>query len=574
MSRSAEKDRGRAVIWIVGFGFAATALSQANVQIFSASKTLKQAAASNRYFVSKVDFAKRGSVFSSDGKILAQNADTFELSINFSKVPNSPGFFADLASAAGITASELEGMSVGKRKSISWKTPLSLQAARQVQEVKTSWRADGVSLQRTLVRAYPLAEAASGILGRFVDEKPLTGLERSFDNLLCGTDGFQRGLVDRTGAFLPMRMSEESKVQVNGKDIVLTIDSTLQADAARAVRECVTTNKADSGVAIVYDPATGKILAMANWPSIDPSGIGDSKGGGDFNPNFMGTYEPGSTFKIMTLAKALDEHKLDLSAHINCTGVLQLNSAWRIRCDAHHGNRAHGSVDAQLAIAKSCNVSAATWAVRVGYKEMVGYLEALGLLSKTKLGLPGERAGLFNRNEYAKVLQIANVGFGQSMSCTPLALASAFGMLANDGVRMEPTIIESIGGVKQASLAGNQVVSKESAGEVLDIMESVIESDAGTGKGLRIPGYRLAGKTGTAQKIGGGSKGYVSSFVGFVPSKSPRAMILVMIDNPKGGKYYGASVAGPVFVTLAKSVIGRLQIAPTEPLKPAATKIK
>jgi cell division protein FtsI/penicillin-binding protein 2 len=196
---------------------------------------------------------------------------------------------------------------------------------------------------------------------------------------------------------------------------------------------------------------------------------------------------------------------------------------------------------------------------------MIDFLEQLGLLEKTNIGLPGEVSGLFRRNEYAKELQLATLGFGQSLTCTPLALTSAFSILGNRGIRMQPRLVKRVGDREFPIREAGRVISEEAADQVALAMESVIESDAGTGKTLRIPGYRLGGKTGTAEKVGTERKGYVSNFIGYVPAQEPKAVILVMVNNPKAGGYYGSTVAGPVFVEVAKSVIRRFNIPPSEP---------
>jgi cell division protein FtsI/penicillin-binding protein 2 len=278
----------------------------------------------------------------------------------------------------------------------------------------------------------------------------------------------------------------------------------------------------------------------------------------------MAQLEPGSTFKILTLAKALDAGKVKMTDTIMCRGEFHPTESSTVHCDAHHGNRAHGLLDPIKAIAKSCNVCAGMWALKVGREDMIEYVEDLGLLEKTQIGVPGEVHGLFRRDEYAKILQTAHVGFGQSITATPLALTSAFSMLANDGVRMQPRLIKKIGTQDMPIAKGKKIVSAEVAHQVEEAMEAVIESDAGTGKTLRVPGYRLGGKTGTAEKVGSKPRGYVSNFIGFVPVEQPRAVIMVMVNNPKVG-YYGAVVAGPPFKTMAENVIRRMNIPPDAP---------
>jgi len=546
--------------WILGLLFVAAGISQARVQLWGRDEILAKAKKTKRFVVSRTEFARRGTIFSSDGKILAQSDDCFELGLEYARVPQSPGFYLELGEASGIASTELSEPARAGIKSRTWRRPIAGGSAKDIQDVKVRWRADGISLRRVLQRQYPLGEVASVVVGTVKEEKAIAGIERSRNDMLEGADGFTQGMVDRAGSFLPMRLDSGSAPQEDGQPVTLTLDTRLQSVAVSQVKHAVETNKADRGVAIALDPRTGDIQAMACWPTFDPAGRKLTDRDTDFNPAVMGAYEPGSTFKILTLAKALDAGVVNDSFSKYCNGELKLNKSWRVRCDLHHGSRAHGQVDLQKAIAKSCNVCAATWALNVGYAEMVEFLETIGLLSKTHVGLPGERAGLFNRNEYAKPLQIANIGFGQSLTATPLALASAFASIANGGIRVDPRIIKAIGRTAVRQSEGKRVFSTSTATKVRELMEAVIETDAGTGSSLRIPGYRLAGKTGTAQKVntqtgrvGGG--GYVSSFVGFVPSDQPKSVILVMIDNPKGGQYYGASVAGPVFVEMARAVI-------------------
>ncbi|HEY0867712.1 MAG TPA: penicillin-binding protein 2, partial [Fimbriimonas sp.] len=348
-------------------------------------------------------------------------------------------------------------------------------------------------------------------------------------------------------------------------------DSDLQALAAAAVRQAVAKHKAEDGVAIILDPKNGDLLALASAPTFapyQPDGTdGDLSSNSGYNPAYMGVLEPGSTFKILTLAKALDEGKATMSSHFYCGGTLAINSAWQVHCDLHGGTRAHGQLDPVLAIAKSCNVWSGTWALQIGREKYLQYVKDLGLLKKTELGLPQETQGLFNYDEYAKPLQLATLGFGQSITTSPVALIGAFGMLANGGIRMEPRLIKRTGTKDVPLKEGKRIVKEETARHVLQAMEAVVQSDAGTGKSLRIPGYRLGGKTGTAQKIGGGKKGYVANFVGFVPANDPKAVILVMINQPKAGSYYGATVAGPVFVQLAKGVIRHFGLQPSNSLQ-------
>jgi cell division protein FtsI/penicillin-binding protein 2 len=559
--------------WAMGLLFVGAGASQLKLQTMERGNTLALADETKRFNVSRKDHAKRGSILAADNRALAVDEDAYELNVRFDQVPHSEAFFLALAQATGIPASEFQSLAAAGLRSRAWRQPVSQAQAEAVNKVRADWRASGVSLARVDRRAYPLAEAASGLVGLLRDETgAVLGLEKSQDELLSGVDGFRKGLTDKRGAFLPMRLAQETKDRTDGNTLQLTIDTELQIAASMAIRKAVDENKADNGVALVMDPKTGDILASANWPSYRPYQADGTPGpiapGEDYNPAIMAQLEPGSTFKILTLAKGLETGDVRSGEFLHCGGSYK---PWRrgraIHCDMHHGNRAHGTVSIDTAIAKSCNVAAASWARRVGYDDFLAYIKDLGLLKRSTLGIPGELRGSYNFNEPNKQLQLATFGFGQSLTCTPVGLIGAFGMLANEGVRMEPRLIKRVGNQEQPLAEGKQVVSAATAQRVLNTMEAVIETDAGTGKTLRVPGYRLGGKTGTAEKVGQ-EKGYVSNFIGFVPAQAPKAVILVMVNNPKAGKYYGATVAGPAFKTMAEAVIRRYSLPPTEPIVP------
>jgi cell division protein FtsI/penicillin-binding protein 2 len=246
--------------------------------------------------------------------------------------------------------------------------------------------------------------------------------------------------------------------------------------------------------------------------------------------------------------------------HWNCTGTLGINSVSSVHCDRSHGS--HGSVDAEGAIAKSCNVTSAQWALKIGNKDFLDYLTDLGLREKTNLELPGEVKNKITPDRGAPKLQLATWGFGQSMSVTPITLTRAFCTIANGGLRIPLKLIRTIDGNEQKPKSESErVLSKEACDFTLHCMQAVMEK--GTGRSMQVAGYDLGGKTGTAQKLGNGVKGgYVSNFIGVIPAKEPEAVILVMVNNPKAGKFYGADVAGPVFTDVAHSVIKNLRIAP------------
>ncbi len=555
--------------------FGGAALSQIKLQTWERRKTLELRDSSNRFILKRPDYARRGSILTSDGSPLARDIDTFELTLNFKNVPKSEAFFVELSAATGVPATEFQAQAArSNATSATWRRLLSPTQAKDLQELRQTWRADGLSLRRIQRRGYPLGQDASCLVGWVKEDSPQLGIEKALDGDLRGVDGSVTGPVDKRGEFLATRPLEEVAKR-DGSDVTLTIDKELQTMTAAAVRRAVEDNHAEDGVGLVYDPKTGDILAMANWPSFAPLGPdglnADMSRNSGFNPNIMARLEPGSTFKVLTLAKALDMGRTSMTQSVMCTGELHPSGSTRIRCDEHHGNRAHGLLTPEDAIARSCNVAAATWALSVDRGPMFDYIKDLGLRDKPKIGLPGEMAGYLRDNEPAQRLQLATIGFGQSINCTPVTLVSAFGMLGNGGVRVQPRLIKRVGFKETILDKGTQVIKKSSADEVMRCMEAVIEKDRGTGKSLRIPGYRLAGKTGTAQIIGRGEKGFCANFVGFVPAENPRAVILVMVNRPKD-KYYGAEVAGPAFQQIARSVIRRYNIPPSIVENPTASK--
>ena len=573
MSRNAKKlySINPAVFCMVGlFGFAG--LSQIKLHGFEAEKTTELADKVHTYFVDKKDPAKRGAIYCRDMTPLAIDASSWVLTINFSKIPRLPGFGIALSEATGIPALEFSDREKGTR---SWPTELTPDQKKRVLAIKKEWDADGISISSANERSYPLGVNASSLVG-FQRIQPgedgkavRIGLESSLNEYLHGVNGKQRGLQDNNGEFLPLRSYEPEVVRKDGSKVVTTIDSDVQTAAALAIRKAVTDNKADDGVVVVANPKTGEVYAMSSWPAADPNETAQSKWDGK-NPAYKEVLEPGSTFKILTLAKAYNDGVVHEGMHWNCTGAYSINSKSTIHCDKQHG--AHGVVDAEGAIAKSCNVTAAQWALKVGNENFLQYLSDLGLQEKTKLELPGEVKNKIIPDRGAPRLQLANWGFGQAMNLTPITLTRAFCTIANGGYRIPLKLIKSVDGVEQKSkVESKRVLSKDACDYTLHCMQAVMEK--GTGRQMQIAGYDLGGKTGTAQKMGKGSNGgHVSNFVGMVPARDPQAVVLVMVNNPRGGKYYGAEVAGPVFTDVAHSVIKSLNIAPTHDLNTIAPK--
>jgi cell division protein FtsI/penicillin-binding protein 2 len=545
----------------VGLAFAATAFTQIDAQVLRADWIKSQGRLGKRRSTALKADTARGTIFTADGKVLAQSEDVYELGLFYDNLPKSMGFYSELSRASGIPEPELREPSLTGAKKRIWRTQMAPESAARVKEVQKAWAADGVSIARALARSYPLSEAASGVTGSVREGTVFSGLEKGIDPFLMGEGEFERAIAGLGDA-------EKEKVAGvvdqgdEGRAAVLTINSELQVVAAEAVRRGVEENDAERGCAVILDPHTGDICALANWPSYDPAKSAPK--GSDFNASIMSTLEPGSTFKLLTLAKALTDKKITLTEKFASTSALYVQNGISVH---NHDGHAYGSINAEKAIAVSCNVTAARWALKIGRKSYIDMIDKSGMLEPPQLGLPGSRTGLFNRNDYTQQLQLANLGFGQAINLTPVRLASLMGMIANGGELMEPRLVKSAGGVELKPVSRGQILNAQACNDVLAISEKVISDRDGTGHKLVVPGLRVGGKTGTAQKTGKdgkiGSGGHVANFVGFVPVDHPKYVVLIMIDNPKGKSYYGGSVSGPVFVDIAKSMLSLGYVRPS-----------
>lgn len=584
---------GPALAVLLAAGFGAAAYSQVKLQTVERSHTLQLANQAHRYIQTVKERARRGSILAADGRPLAKDEDAYDLTVDFENCPHSPAFWLDVSAATGVSASELQEAAVSGARRRAWVGAVAASERERLAAVCVGWRADGVSAGWSGRRDYPLGEAASSLVGvirpkglalgpddrrykKLVEKEGepkggafirdlVTGVEAARNTDLTGQDGKVEGLTDRRGRFMASRGSRTLQERQDGRDVRLTIVPELQVAATAAIRRQVEEKHAQSGVALILDPKTGNLLAMANWPAsapYRPDGTENPmKHSG--NPCYMSVLEPGSMFKILTLAKALDVVPGVVHQGVNCTSHWKVvPKARAIGCDE---GRAHGFVDDRLAIAKSCNIAAGHWALAVGHDKFLQFLEDAGLKDRSKLGLVGESPALFPGDDGSPALQTAVVGFGQSINCTPVQLIGAFGAIANGGVRMEPRVIDSVGGVEVPREDGRRLFSETAAAETLRCMEAVM-SPIGTGRKLLIPGYRLAGKTGTAQKLGRNQHGHVSNFIGFVPAPQPKYAVLVMVNEPKGAVYHGSDVAGPAFREIALSLIRRDHLTPTEPI--------
>jgi len=533
-----------------------------------------------------VSTAQRGEIFDVQGRPLATSVAAYSLSINPTKCPNVPAFHLSLATAAGLDPITVAVEFAGSRNHYAVIAKgLAKDRTDAIRTLARAWRADGISLTPEPKRVYPNGHLASHILG-FVsaDGKAHEGIERSFDDRLRGRDGLVAGPTDANGFLLAGHRTVDRPAKT-GNNLRLTIDLEVQEAVTEALQEAVRLRKPSTAVAIVMEPHTGNILAMVSLPEYDPNKPGEALKNRHKNApvnnsplrnSFTSlTFAPGSTFKMITVAAALDCGAIDLNTLTTCTGTREFGGV-KAGCAAHEGSRAHGVCTPMKTMTVSCNLSAGVYAQKIGADRFIRYIRSFGCVDRTNLGLPGERRGMLELPETwgNQAHQLAVMGFGQSITMTPLQLTTAVCALANDGRVVLPRLIDRIGDVETPVRYGKQAVSPKVAATVMKMLQSVVEDKHGTGHAAAVPGYHVGGKTGTAQRPDPITKKmshslYDSYFVGVVPvDKNPRAVVLVMLDEPRVG-YYGGAVSAPVFAKIARYLTARWRMAPDNALAQA-----
>ncbi|WP_304956784.1 peptidoglycan D,D-transpeptidase FtsI family protein [Streptomyces maremycinicus] len=421
-------------------------------------------------------------------------------------------------------------------------------------------------------RVYPNGNLAAGILGWVnADGKGGGGVEQQLDATLSGTDGKIR-YAQSGGRQVPTVGSTETPA-VPGSDVELTIDRDIQWAAQNAITEQVEKSRADRGYVIVQDNRTGEILAMANSPGFDPNDLSRADSADMGNASVQDAYEPGSTAKVMSMAAVLEENAATPLTHVTVPNRL------------HRGDRLfQDDIDHPTwyltlngVLAKSSNIGTILATGQLGKTQaqanqvLYSYLRKFGIGSHTGLGFPGETKGILAQPGAWSTSQQYTIPFGQGMSLNALQAASVYSTIANGGVRVEPTLVRGTKGpdgrfTPAEAPARSRVVSQKTAKTLAQMLESVVDDQEGTGAKARIPGYRVAGKTGTANRVDpatGTYKGYTSSFAGFAPADNPRVTVYCAIQNATEGSYFGGQICGPVFKQVMEFSLKTLQIPPT-----------
>jgi cell division protein FtsI (penicillin-binding protein 3) len=406
-------------------------------------------------------------------------------------------------------------------------------------------------------RFYPQGDVAAHVLGYAgIDDHGLAGLELRLDKVLSGTPGRETRVVDAVGHTLDVRNQQPER---DGRDAYLTIDHTIQANAETVLRQTVQEWHAKGATAIVLDPRTGEVLAMADSPGFDANDFGSTPPRITRNRAVTDVYEPGSTFKLVTVAGVLSDGLV--TPRTEFTLPYSIHVADRVIHDAEL--RSTEVMSVAKILSHSSNVGAITLAEKLGKERLSRWITRFGFGRQTGIGFPGESPGFVLPPDQWSGSTIGNVPIGQGIAVTPIQMAAAYAAIANRGVWIRPHLIRRIQGKRPWRPARRRIVSPGIAAELNAMLQNVVVG--GTGTNAAVPGYKVAGKTGTAQKPdphgGYSTTRYVASFVGMVPASNPRLVILVAVDEPHG-QIWGGTVAAPAFAQIAAYDLQYLEVPP------------
>lgn len=498
--------------------------------------------------------ANRGTITDRNGEPMAISTPVDSVWVNPGQLQINSEQWRRLARLLKTPAKELQDRLASRqsREFVYLKRHINPDVAQQIMALKIA----GVSLQREYRRYYPAGEVAAHVVGfTNIDDAGQEGIELAYDEWLRGRPGSKRVIKDRLGH--TVEDVESIRVPEAGKDLMLTIDRRLQYLAYRELKTAMRQDKARSGSVVILDVLTGEVLAAVNGPSYNPNNRSTLQQGATRNRAVTDVFEPGSTIKPFTVAAALE------AGTIRPRSVIDTNPGmFRVGNKSVRDERNYGVIDIATIIKKSSNVGASKIALSVPPEKMWDLFSRVGFGTATGSGFPGEASGLLNGFQGWNDVERATLSYGYGLSVTTLQLARAYAMLANDGRLMPVSFVA--GDVDRRHPV--QVMSAPNAHNVLAMLETVT-SDGGTGELARVPGYRIAGKTGTVQKyVAGGysDENYVSLFAGIAPASHPRLVTVVMINDPGNDEYYGGRIAAPVFSRIMAGALRMLGIPPDD----------
>ncbi|MCM1039270.1 MAG: penicillin-binding transpeptidase domain-containing protein [Ruminococcus sp.] len=515
--------------------------------------------------------AARGRIIDANGEILADNKTVCTISVIHNQIEDAETVIKVLAKELDLSE-EYVRKRVEKYSSIE---KIKSNVEKSVGDIIRNYELAGVKVDEDYKRYYPYDSLASKVLG-FTggDNQGIIGLEVVYDEYLQGEAGRILTVTDAKGVEVS-EAGEERIEPVNGKDLYISLDMNIQSYATQLAIQTMETKQAESVSIIVMNPRNGELMAMVNVPEFDlnnPYTLPDEAGEADLeeeekqvllnamwrNGCINDTYEPGSTFKTVTAAAALEEGVVTTKDTFSCPGYVMVGDR-RIRC---HKTTGHGAEDFVQATMNSCNPVFVTVGLRLGVDNYYKYFEQFGLLDKTGIDLPGEARTIMHRKENIGQVELATISFGQSFQITPIQLAVTAASLVNGGRRITPHFA-----LRAVSADGNSIesftypvkeniVSEETSATMRYILEQVVEN--GGGQKAYIEGYRIGGKTATSQTLPRGSGKYIASFLGFAPADDPAVLAVCIINHPQG-VYYGGQIAAPVVRQLFENILPYLE---------------
>lgn len=540
---------------------------------------------------------KRGTIYDSNMKELAVSVTKYTVWCKPVEVEDKEDVASKLAEVLGKEEKDIYKL-VNKKNTalVRIQRWIDDETATKIRDLSLS----GIWVAEDNQRYYPYGNFASYVLGHTAsDSTGISGIEMQYNSKLEGKDGKLIVSTDASGREIPQG-SEIYYEPVQGNGLVLTIDEVIQHYAEKAIDKAYEVTAAKRVSVIAMDPKTGDILAMASKPDYDPNNSrtpiypyyeelldqysDDEKINGYYamwrNPLINDTYEPGSTFKLITSSAAVEEGLVSDTDRFVCKGTVTVGGR-KIKCWRHY--RPHGEQTFDQGVQNSCNPVFVELSDRLGVSKFYEYIEAFGFKSKTGVDLPGEAKGIVYNEKNVGPVELATMSFGQSISVTPLQLITAISAIANDGELMQPRIVKAYtdnkGNITEEvePKSVRQVLSKETAQKMMEIAETVVSQ--GGGKTAYIPGYRIGGKTGTAQKVENGvyAQGkYVCSFVGIAPTDDPQIVVLALVDEPTQGSLFGSTAAGPIIKEIMSEALPYLGVEPkyTEEEKAENLKVK
>lgn len=518
--------------------------------------------------------ADRGRILDRHGKIIAGNVTTSSLVLIPNQIKNKEEVSKNLAEVLGVTYDEMY-KHVSKKVSIERVHPEGRDLSYEISEKINNYKYDGVYLLKETERYYPYKETLSHVIGYVgIDNQGLSGLELLYDKYLTGTNGSIKYFSDGKGKKLVL--PEIYETPTPGMDINLTIDLDLQLILENELTNAEKKYNVEGAIGIVMDPKTGEILAMSNRPTFDPTNYQNySIETINRNLAIWSSYEPGSTFKILTVAAAVNEGKINLFEDTYFdTGSIRVDGGV-LHCWKHKG---HGQQTFLEVIENSCNPGFVVMGNKLGKEVLFDYIYRFGFGKKTGIDLNGEGKGILFDLEKVGPLELATTSFGQGVSVTALQQVEAVSAIINNGNMYTPFVVKSISDYEtgtiiketKPNLKGKNLIKEESSKLVRYALESVVAN--GSGHNAYIEGYRIGGKTGTAQKVGQDGKymvgNYILSFIGFMPADDPKYVVYIALDGAKGVTQYGGTASAPIAKNIFNGIINLYDLKESKDVMP------